>query len=1247
MKSSRYGLGFDALPKPSKTNRLNKDLEMRLLIANRSEIAVRIAQTAQRMGMEAIGVYASDERRPHHGRFFHELFELPGTGASAYLNIEAILQIATKASADLVHPGYGFLSENADAARSLIKAGFQWVGPSPSVISLMGNKPAAIALAKQLEIATVPGLSSTHDVQELAALLKNAQESFGRNARVLLKARAGGGGRGIRAVSEPEQFDLMINQASKEAKASFGEAGLYAEIEIPNVRHIEVQFIGDGQRSWILGDRDCSVQRRRQKFMELAPAPSLAEKTRAALHRATAKLAIESAYRGVGTAEFIVRGESWWFIEVNARLQVEHTVTEATTGLDLVELQLKLAIKDSAKLQFNCNKHDGIETSLSIALAPFPKLNSVHEELEPRFAPYHSIAVQCRVLAESYEPEPESHPQGWRLNPSAGKILAWKPPRGAGLRIDHAIENGDVVTTNFDSMIAKLIVSIPCASGDADWDRLLSKTRSALSDVEIEGLKTNIHWVVVVLTELLSKKETNPWVDLTTQWFDEWLTVQFSDTRASVPKHGGQVPGTKQKEDEKSIELSEQIQREPRQVQLEPRQIQQETRQIQGIYAPTDGLVLELITSGLRVRKGTEIGLIESMKMHHALEAALPLQVITWHVETGSQVREGQKIGEALAVESRSCVLDDSVSIPNDSQSNEGKHHRNASDQSQRTEALNEKGIPTKTKTKTKTEAEKETAREAGLMNDVLEHPRVSEWRYREAMTLDAARADAVTKRHASGMQTARENLAQLLDVGSLREIGSLVVAAQRKRRSLEDLIQNTPADGVITGIGTIHSDRFPKHCHVAVIAYDYTVLAGTQGKLNHDKQDRLIDICSRSNIPLVLLAEGGGGRPGDVDVITAGSLHIKTFSRFASLSGRVPLVGVVAGRCFAGNAVLLGCCDVIIATRQSNIGMAGPAMIEGGGLGRFSPEAIGPSDVQQANGVIDVIANDERDAISLAKRYLSYFQGIDKHWHCPNPQGLASALPLDRLRVYDMHQVIEGLVDVDSSLELRPNFAPNIITMLARIEGRPFGLLANNPMKLGGAIDANAADKAARFVQLCSAHGLAIVSLIDTPGNMVGPQAEEQALVRHCCRLFLAGAKVRVPWISLVIRKAYGLGAMAMAAGSLHDSLLSIAWPQAEFGGMGLEGAVRLGFKKELEAIQDEGERDLLFQARLNELMEHGKAVSAAMLFEIDAVIDPVKSRAWLISALEIALTNSQLSAKPSWVIDREGPNGRFVDAW
>ncbi|MFP5324495.1 MAG: carboxyl transferase domain-containing protein [Gammaproteobacteria bacterium] len=507
--------------------------------------------------------------------------------------------------------------------------------------------------------------------------------------------------------------------------------------------------------------------------------------------------------------------------------------------------------------------------------------------------------------------------------------------------------------------------------------------------------------------------------------------------------------------------------------------------------------------------------------------------------------------------------------------------------------------------------------------------------RDRERYLADEARPQAVARRHAMGMRTARENIADLCDEDSFIEYGALAVAAQRSRRTEEDLMANTPADGMVTGIGSVNGPVFgPQRSRTVVMAYDATVLAGTQGMRNHAKTDRLLGIAHDQRLPVVLLAEGGGGRPGDTDMPVVAGLHVGTFAAFARLSGVVPVVGVVAGRCFAGNAALAGCCDAIIATRSSNLGMGGPAMVEGGGLGVYRPEEIGPADVQHANGVIDVLVDDEAQAIAVARQYLAYFQGSLPGWQAPSVDGLREVVPENRLRVYDSRRVIEGLADLGSVLHLRTGFGVGIHTALARMEGRPVGLLASNPQHLGGAIDADAADKAARFLQLCDAHGLPVITLVDTPGFMVGPETEAQAQVRHVSRLFVTAAKLRVPVFSVVLRKGYGLGAMGMTAGGFHAPVFTVAWPTAEFGAMGLEGAVRLGYRKELESRPEGPEREALFQELLVREYEKGSALSMASGLEIDAVIDPAHTRAWLARGLSGARV-------------RDPAPGRFIDTW
>jgi len=600
------------------------------------------------------------------------------------------------------------------------------------------------------------------------------------------------------------------------------------------------------------------------------------------------------------------------------------------------------------------------------------------------------------------------------------------------------------------------------------------------------------------------------------------------------------------------------------------------------IRSPLQAQIVQwLVAPGDPVHAGDVVAILEAMKMEHEVRATHDGRVSELLFAVGDMVAENELLllSERLA------------HIP------QGLEPGNAQEDGKMPLAH---GVPP------------ETAAAAPMGN--VDAPRADLQRLlnRQAFTLDASRSEAMAKRHAQGLRSARENMADLCDPGSFIEYGALAVAAQSRRRSEEDLIQNTPADGMVTGIGSINGHQ------VVAMAYDATVLAGTQGMRNHQKTDRMLGLALQNRLPVVLFAEGGGGRPGDVDMPIVAGLHVGTFASFARLNGQVPVVGIAAGRCFAGNAALLGCSDVIIATQSSNIGMGGPAMVEGGGLGVFKPEQIGPSAVQHGNGVIDILVEDEAQAVAAARHYLSFFQGPQEEFTAPPPFALRDVVPENRLRVYDTRLALQGIADVDSLLELRTGFGKGIHTALARIEGRPVGLLANNPLHLGGAIDADAADKAARFMQLCNAHGLPLVSLVDTPGFMVGPDTEASAQVRHVSRLFIAAAHLRVPYLSVVLRKGYGLGAMAMTAGGFHSPLFTVAWPTGEFGAMGLEGAVRLGFKKELESVPEGAERQALYDQLVAQQYDRGSAIDMAATLEIDAVIDPAETRVWLLRGLQ-----------------------------
>jgi acetyl-CoA carboxylase carboxyltransferase component len=609
------------------------------------------------------------------------------------------------------------------------------------------------------------------------------------------------------------------------------------------------------------------------------------------------------------------------------------------------------------------------------------------------------------------------------------------------------------------------------------------------------------------------------------------------------------------------------------------------------VRSPLQGVVVRVaVAEGDEVAATTAVVVVESMKMEHVVEAGGAGTLHRLAVAAGDQV----KAGDVLA------VIAEGVTPPAG-----GAPAAGASPG-----------------------AGPGADRADGLRPDLAE---VVE---RHRAGLDEARAEQVARRHARGHRTARENLADLVDPGSFVEYGPLAIAAQRRRRSLDELVSRTPADGLVSGVGTVDGNP------TAVLSYDYTVLAGTQGYQNHRKKDRLFDVIERRRLPVVFFAEGGGGRPGDTDAPGVSGLDTLAFGLWGGLSGLVPRVAIVNGRCFAGNAALAGASDVVIATAGSNLGMGGPAMIEGGGLGTFAPEDIGPLDVQVANGVVDVAVADEAEAVAVAKRYLSYFAGPvpEGAWTAGDPLALRDLVPENRRQAYDVRTVVDALADDDAVLELRPGFGRAMVTALARVAGQPLGIVANNPSHLGGAIDADAADKAARFLQLCDAFDLPVLFLCDTPGIMVGPEAEATGLVRHVSRLFVTGANLSVPSGTIILRKGYGLGAQTMAGGSFKSPLFCVAWPTGEVGGMGLEGAVRLGFRRELDAIEDGAEREAAFETMVAAAYEHGKALNSASHLEIDDVIDPADSRRWVTTLLA--------GGRPGW---REGPGRKrpFVDTW
>ena len=1109
-----------------------------LLIANRGEIAIRIARAAQDLGIHAVAVYTKDDESSLHARRADHAIALPGVGAAGYLDIEAVIAAAKEAGCDAVHPGYGFLAERADFAEACAEAGLTFVGPTPAHLALFGDK------AKARAAALVAGVPVTRGIDRAVALAEAEAFFAETSAPIMLKAIAGGGGRGSRAVMVIGDLADAYARCQSEATSAFGRGDLYVEAFMTRARHIEVQIIGDGHGGVAhFGTRECSVQRRYQKLIEIAPAPHLDPTLRDQIIDAALRLAGQAKYLNLGTFEFLIDAsgvgdQPFVFIEANARLQVEHTVTEEVMGVDLVQLQLRLAGGEPmAELEVSAIKPKG-------------------------------FAMQARVNMETILPDGS-------VKPGGGNITAYEAPGGPGVRVDGFGYAGYRTSTAFDSLLAKVI----CHSPSPDFSHAVTKTNRALSEFRLDGVTTNIPFLQNILNETAVTSGATH-----TRWVDEMLETLAVEPEAPAKSDG--FAGAR-------VDTSDPLalfahDAEMKAAKVAPAETAPEpmVEGTVGLRAPIQGTIVSIdVAEGDAVAKGAQVAIVEAMKMEHVIVA-----------EVGGLVREiTMSVGETV-LEGWPIVLLEEAEVDGEV-------------------------------TETTQEIDPDHIR-----------PDLQELLDRRAYTLDENREKAVERRKGRGFRMIRESIAQLVDEGSFNEYWPLVVANQHTRHELEALRKNTPGDGVVAGTAAINGDKFGDEASRAmVVAYDYTVLAGTQGWNGHYKKDRMFALAKDLRLPMIVFSEGGGGRPGDDVKGSWIAWDVPTFTMFSQLSGLVPMIGINNGRCFAGNTALLACCDVIIATEASTIGMGGPAMIEGGGLGVYTPEEVGPMSFQVPNGVVDILVKDEEEAVEVAKKYLSYFQGPIDDWEAADQRKLRHVIPEKRTRLYEMRDLIETLVDKGSVLEIRKAFGIGVITCFARIEGRPVGIVANNPHHLAGALDSDGADKGARFLQLCDAFDIPVLSLMDCPGIMVGPDAEREALVRHAARMFNTGANLTTPLFSVVVRKGYGLGVQAMCGGSGLHGMMSVAWPTAEFAAMNIEGNVKLGYRNDLAAIEDPAERLRVYQEKVDEQYEQARAVNAAVGGGLDDVIDPAETRRWIVNSMK------RLPPVPP----REGKKYPYVDTW
>ena len=1112
----------------------------KLLIANRGEIAVRIQRTAMEMGIQTLGVGPADDSKSLHLFTVDESVELTGTGPAAYLDSNQVVELAKSHSCDAIHPGYGFLAENAEFAEACEQADLIFVGPSSKSLKLFGDKLQARELAASSGVPVLPASTTIESPEDAIEFFKDLPSE----SSMILKAIAGGGGRGMRVVSSVDEIEQAVVRGGAEALASFGSGKLFAELYVPDALHIEIQVLADrhGNVSQI-GERDCSIQRRHQKVVEVAPSPQLSGELRTRIQDAAVSIARGSNYDHIGTFEFLVDGSDlseespFYFIEANPRIQVEHTVTEEVTGVDLVRTQLHVA--SGATLQ-----------SLG---------------LDQNNAPDgRGSAMQLRINLERMQED------GVAISRS-GLISEFEPASGPCIRVDTYAYEGYETSNLYDSLIAKLVVF----SGAPRFDDLIRRARRALTEFRIAGVETNLDFLANILEhpKILSG-------NMRTRFIEEH-TADLVKSREPIPRIAeplkAHLAGAKVDADDPLAVLTEgRRQREQERSDKQPEVVY--AKGLVPVRAAMQSTILSLtVSAGRKVVKGQEVILLNAMKMEHVVKAPV----------SGT-------ISEILIAEGDAVPEDTVLLVVQEGQ----------------------------------VEGELDTVEDTKDL-DVL-RPDLAEVERRRAFTTDSSRKKQTEKRHGQGGRTARENIYDLSDDGTFVQYGSLAIG-QGLHGTIDELLDYAPSDGLVMGLGHVNGDKFDEsRSRCVLMSYDYSVLAGSQGGMNHKMMDRMFQTAEKLQSPLVLFTEGGGGRAGGGSraarpgrggsraISGGGGLNTPSWTLLSKLHGRVPVVGVNAGFCFAGNAVLLGCCDVIIATANSSIGIGGPAMIEGGGLGVYSPEEVGPMSVQIPSGVVDIAVEDEAEAVVATKKYLSYFQGPIDTWKANDQRLLRHVIPENRLRVYDIRELIRILADQDSVLELRPEFGTAMITSFIRIEGRPVGVIANNPAVISGAIDSPAADKAARFMKTCDAFQIPLLLLCDCPGIMVGPEVEKTGLVRHSARMFVIGANIRVPTYMVILRKSYGLGGQAMGGGNHRLPAFVVAWPTSEFGGMGLEGQVKLGQRARLEAITDLKERTTAYENMVKAAYDRGKGLNAGHVFEVDDVIDPADTRKWLMAGMK-----------------------------
>ncbi len=1151
----------------------------KVLIANRGEIAIRIARAASALGVDTVGVYAPIDALSLHTKMVDRAVELPAGGGDpvrAYLDVEAVVAVAVATGCDAVHPGYGFLSENAAFARRCAQARLRFIGPDPESLALFGDKVRARAFARELKVPVIAGasapLASVEQAREVAATV---------GYPVMLKAAAGGGGRGMRAVARAEEMAEAFARCQGEAEAAFGDRAVFLEKLVPRPRHIEVQVFGDHHGNVIhLRERDCSVQLRNQKVVEIAPAPNLAAAVRERILDDALRLARTAKYRNAGTVEFLVDPQSGehFFIECNPRIQVEHTITEQVMGVDLVEMQFRVAAGESlASLGLGAQQQVG----------------------EPR-----GYAIQARVVATG-----------------AGVLSAYREPSGPGVRVDGCGYLGLAPPPQFDPLLAKLIVQ---SNSSRSYESAIDHTLRALDEFHIAGVPTNAAQLRAILghpavragdarTTLLAELPVPAEVQVAASHGAG--TAAPAGSRPAAPAGAG---ATLSFLDQQAAALGRAGGSGARHCAAVPAPSLPVPDGELAVESPQSGTVVETkVHEGATVKAGDTLFVVTAMKMETAVTApAAGVVGALLALHAGQSVEAGQVLAtvrpdaSAAASVGRAApaLADEDSWAPTlrDVQTLQAFAHARLAPGS------TEPGV-----VRQRSRGKLNCRERIALLLD--------EGTFREIGSLagfasyeDSGRIAAFTPANHVG--------------GTGRIAGRTTVVCADDFTS-----RGGHADGAI-GQKSRHLDALSIQLRVPSVRLLDGSSGGGSVAAMVPRQAQEGSASAKESAGAITAGRprvtGGGG-----SFLPA---HLGS-TMYTEQLATVPVVNVLLGSVVGIGAAkaVLGHFSVMVRD-IAQLFVAGPPVVAHAMGYEISKEDLGGWHIHCRNGSVDNLAESEEQAVAMTRRFLSYLPtsvydappvtqpGPDD---APDrrDEELFTLIPRKRSTTFDVRRVIRLLADRDSFFEVGPLWGTDQVTGFVRFNGHPLGVIASDSRHVnGGALTADGCDKLRRHLDLCDLFHLPVLNLIDNPGFAVGLEHEIAGTIRKGGEWMVAFAQVSVPIFSVIMRRSFGVAGNNYATPRAAVSA-RVVWPAADVGGIPPEGGIEAAYKRQLAEAAD----PVALRAEINERIESARGpIGPLNRFQLEEMIDPRDTRRliseWLQDAWRVVTQPAQLVARP-----------------